>query len=69
MSDVVASGTVRVRDLHSGAEWDEIVEVFESDMEWYEERGFERTVEDVARNQANRQSDPARTETLEVDLA
>lgn len=69
MSDLVASGTVRVRDLDTGAEWDEIVEVFEQDMEWHEERGFETTVEDVARNQANRQSDPAVTETLEADLS
>lgn len=69
MSEVVASGTVRVRDLDTGAEWDEIVEVFEKDMDWYDERDLETTVEDVARNQANRQADPAYTETLEVDLS
>lgn len=69
MSNVVASGTVTVRDLETGAEWDEIVEVFEKDMDWYDERDLETTVEDVARNQANRQADPARTETLEADLS
>jgi hypothetical protein len=30
---LVASGTVRVRSLTTGEEWDEIVEVFEADLE------------------------------------
>jgi hypothetical protein len=41
---LVASGTVRVRSLATGIEWDEIVEVFEQDLE--DTDGSELTVED-----------------------
>lgn len=66
MSKVVASGTVRVRELQgAGREWDEIVEVFEEDLE--DTNGEELTVEDVARRVAQNQADGP-VETLEVDL-
>jgi len=60
----VASGIVVVRDLDTGQEWEEIVEVFEEDIE---EDGL--TVEDVARQVAMAQAEPADVETLEVDLS
>lgn len=43
---LVASGTVRVRDLDTGAEWDEIVEVFEEDLT--DTNGHELPPEDFA---------------------
>jgi len=64
---VVASGTVRVRNLDSGREWDEIVEVFERDMT--DTDGSNLTVEDVARRVARLQASPATVETLETDLS
>jgi len=63
---VVASGTVRVRDLRSGAEWDEIVEVFERDLT--DTNGHELPPEDVARRVAVNQASPADVETIEVDI-
>lgn len=63
---VVASGTVCVRDLHSGAEWDEIVEVFERDL--MDTNGHELPPEDVARRVAVNQASPATVETLKVDI-
>jgi hypothetical protein len=69
MTTVVASGTVRVRSLRTGDEWDETVDVAEEDMDWYIENvhvGI--TVEDAAREQAERQAcEPV--ETLEVDIS
>lgn len=67
MVEVIASGTVRVRDLDTGREWDEIVVVRECDLQ--DTDGEELAVEDVARRVANLQSDPAIVETLEVDLS
>jgi hypothetical protein len=64
---VIASGTVRVRDLRSGAEWDEIVEVFDRDME--DTDGTMLCVEDVARRVAVNQASPADVETLGVDVS
>lgn len=66
MTDVVASGTVTVRNLDTGEEWDEIVEVTGRDMD---DAHDETTVEDVARRIADMQADPAYTETLEADLS
>jgi hypothetical protein len=66
---VVASGTVTVRCLDTGAEWDEMVEVFERDLDWAEERGLETCVEDEAREAAVRQAEPAPVETLDVDIS
>jgi hypothetical protein len=66
MSDVVASGTITVRDLDSGREWDEIVEVFERDMD---DAADEVCVEDVARRVAQNQALPRRVETLGADLS
>jgi hypothetical protein len=65
--NLVASGTVRVKDLQSGAEWDEIVEVFERDLE--DTNGNELPPEDVARRVAVNQASPATVETLAVDLS
>jgi hypothetical protein len=67
MSSLVASGTVRVRCLDTGREWDEIVEVFEQDME--DTDGSELTPEDVARRVAINQASPSTVETLEADLS
>lgn len=64
--NVVASGTVRVRDLATGAEWDEIVEVFERDLT--DTNGHELPPEDVARRVATNQASPADVETIEVDI-
>lgn len=66
MSDVIASGTVTVRELHGSREWDEIVEVFERDMN---EAADEVPVEDIARRVAQNQALPRRVKTLEVDLS
>lgn len=63
-ADIVAEGTVRVRDLDTGIEWDERVTVYEGDLEPRDE-----TVEDVARMVARAQAEPATVETLEVDLS
>jgi hypothetical protein len=63
---LVASGTVRVRDLDTGAEWDEIVEVFEEDLD--DTDGHELPPEDVARRVAVNQALPATVETLGVDI-
>jgi hypothetical protein len=65
--NLVASGTVRVRNLDTGCEWDEIVEVFERDMT--DTDGSNLTVEDVARRVASNQASPATVETLETDLS
>lgn len=62
MSELVASGTVRVRNLRN-REWDEFVEVFERDIDTENEQ----TVEDAARQQAITQS--GAVETLEVELS
>jgi hypothetical protein len=66
VNDVVVSGTVRVRDKH-GREWDEIVEVFEADLD--DTDGTTLTPEDAARRQARRQAGPSAVETFEVDLS
>lgn len=64
MGDVVAQGTVTVRSLVTGEEWDEAVEVFEEDVTW----GDGMTVEDAARLVARNQAiDPV--ETLECDIS
>lgn len=63
MKDVVASGTVRVRALDTGEEWDEAVEVFDSDVEF---DGM--TVEDAGRLIAVEQAGVP-VETLEADLS
>ena len=57
MSDVVASGTVTLQEMGPGRprEWEEIVEVFEADLE--DTDGSELTPEDVARRVAINQSD------------
>jgi IMP cyclohydrolase len=66
MSGVVASGTVRVRCLETGDEWDELVEVFEQDLE--DTDGTTMTVEDAARRQACRQAGFT-VESLEADVS
>lgn len=63
-SEVVATGTVRVRDLDTGIEWDEKVTVYAGDIEPRDE-----TVEDVARMVARAQAEPADVATLETDLS
>lgn len=60
---VAASGTVTVRDIITGDEWKEIVEVFERDIE--EDFG----VEDVAATVAIAQAEPNVVEVLEYDLS
>jgi hypothetical protein len=65
MSDLVASGTVRVRDM-SGHEWDEIVEVFEEDLD--DTNGETLAPEDVACRVAQNQC-VEWVETLECDLS
>lgn len=64
--NVVCSGTVRVRSLLTGNEWDEMVEVFEEDLE--DTNGDELTPEDVARRVASAQAGH-QVETLECDLS
>jgi len=83
MSDVIASGTVAVRELNGHREWEEIVEVFGRDMN---EAADEVCIEDIARriavNQAfstdssrpsrsltSKRPNPRRVETLGVDLS
>jgi hypothetical protein len=65
--NLVASGTVTVRCLDTGREWDEIVEVFERDLQDTDGSGL--TVEDAARRVAKNQASPAIVETLEADLS
>lgn len=65
--NLVASGTVHVRNVDSGREWDEIVEVFERDMT--DTDGSNLTVEDVARRVATNQASPATVETLAADIS
>jgi hypothetical protein len=62
--NVIASGTVVVRTMHR--EFEEIVEVFEEDMQ--DTDGSTLTVEDAARRQAMRQA-PEAVETLAVDVS
>lgn len=57
----VASGTIRVRSLATGEEWDEKVHVEERDLE--ERTPIEDTARRIARAQAGGQ-----VETLEVRL-
>lgn len=64
--ELIASGTVCVRSLLTGAEWDEIVEVFERDLT--DTNGDSLTVEDVARRVAQNQAGE-QVETLEADLS
>jgi hypothetical protein len=63
---VVASGTVCVRSLRTGDEWDEMVEVFERDLT--DTNGDALTPEDVARRVARLQAG-VEVETLEVDIS
>lgn len=60
---LVADGTVVVRDLASGEEWNECVEVWEKHLI------AGKTVDDAARQIAQRQAEPSVVETLEVDLS
>ena len=66
MADLIANGTVTVRSLTTGDEWDEIVEVFERDLA--DTNGETLTVEDVGRRVAQNQA-PEPVETLEADLS
>ena len=66
MADLIANGTVTVRSLTTGDEWDEIVEVFKRDLA--DTNGETLTVEDVGRRVARNQA-PEPVETLEADLS
>lgn len=68
MSRTVASGTVTVKSLVTGREWDEMVEVRQADLDWADEHGHELMVEDHARRQARRQC-VDHVETLGVDVS
>jgi len=66
---VVASGTVELYDEQSSTAFEEIVEVFEEDLDWAEKHGHETTVEDIARKQALRQAPSATCTVMSVDIS
>lgn len=66
MTNVIASGTVTVRSLSTGREWEEMVEVFEDDLD--DTDGTTLTVEDAARRVARYQAG-GHVETLEAEVS
>jgi len=66
-TDIIADGTVRVRSLDNGQEWDELVTVYERDLQ--DTDGSTLTVEDAARRVAKNQCSFHLVETLECDLS
>jgi hypothetical protein len=67
MSDAVASGYVSVKRLSDGAEWDEKVVVFPSQV--CDTDGTHVPIEDAARRQARRQAGMGQFKVVGVDVS